>query len=104
MVMYAGRIVEEATVEGLFRTPGHPYSQALLGSLPTITEDRGRRLDSIAGRPPSPTSPEEGCPFVPRCPLARPSCSSALPPLIARAGGSFHRCPVAEEEALSVRA
>jgi peptide/nickel transport system ATP-binding protein len=68
-VMYAGRIVEEAPVDELFGAPRHPYTRALLGSLPRLGQ-RERRLQSIDGTPPTLIDLPAGCHFAPRCPLA----------------------------------
>jgi len=97
LVMYGGRVVEQGPVEALFRAPGHPYTRALLGALPTLDEDRSRRLEAIAGRPPSPRDEEVGCPFAPRCPLVQAGCRVGLPALVRRGGASEHRCPVTQE-------
>jgi len=93
MVMYGGRILAEGPVARLFEGAGHPYTRALIGALPTLDEDKGRRLDSIPGRPPSPRDPETGCPFAPRCPQVVPTCRTELAPLVDRLG-QRHRCPV----------
>jgi oligopeptide/dipeptide ABC transporter ATP-binding protein len=80
-VMYAGRIVEIAPVRDLFERPAHPYTQALLRSVPNL-EDDFERLYSIEGQPPAMHDLPPGCCFAPRCADARPSCSSALPPIV----------------------
>jgi oligopeptide/dipeptide ABC transporter ATP-binding protein len=72
-VMYAGRIVEEAPVDQLFGAPRHPYTRALLGSLPSVGR-RERRLQAIEGAPPSLIDLPTGCHFAPRCPIAAPIC------------------------------
>jgi peptide/nickel transport system ATP-binding protein len=79
-VMYAGRIVEEAPVDELFGAPRHPYTRALLGSLPSLGR-RERRLQAIDGAPPSLIDLPTGCHFAPRCPLAQPICREILPGL-----------------------
>ncbi|HET6479598.1 MAG TPA: ABC transporter ATP-binding protein [Actinoplanes sp.] len=80
-VMYAGRIVERAEVRELFATPAMPYTLGLLGSMPA--PDAGRRLPlvPIEGEPPSPAQRLPGCPFEPRCPLARADCRDKEPAL-----------------------
>ncbi|MFW6185023.1 MAG: ABC transporter ATP-binding protein [Chloroflexota bacterium] len=67
MVMYAGRIVEEADVDTLYTRPRHPYTRSLLQALPRVDQRRASRLKSIAGAPPSLLVPPRGCPFAPRC-------------------------------------
>ena len=80
MVMYAGRVVEEAGVHEIFDAPQHPYSAALLASVPRIDEDR-HRLHAIDGSLPSPAHWPAGCRFGPRCPHALAVCGEAVPPL-----------------------
>jgi len=79
-VMYAGRIVESGTAEQIFDTPRMPYSAGLLGSIPSM-DSSGTLLTPIAGTPPSLLDPPDGCPFVPRCPLAVPECDQSEPDL-----------------------
>jgi oligopeptide/dipeptide ABC transporter ATP-binding protein len=81
-VMYAGRIVEEGTIEDIFLRPSHPYTIGLLASLPSI-EGRERRLYSIPGQPPLLDSLPEGCSFRPRCAIGsdRPLCAEEAPDL-----------------------
>jgi oligopeptide transport system ATP-binding protein len=85
-VMYAGRIVEEAPVEELFRNPRHPYTRGLLGSLPLLDdppspEEVHGRLTAIPGRPPDPRVLSVGCAFAPRCAHASDLCWAESPPL-----------------------
>ena len=80
LVMYAGQVVEEARVHQVFDSPQHPYSAALLASVPRIDEDR-RRLHSIDGSLPNPADWPSGCRFSPRCPHALPLCSATVPEL-----------------------
>jgi oligopeptide/dipeptide ABC transporter ATP-binding protein len=84
LVMYAGRIVEELDVATLVDGPAHPYTAALVASVPTMESDRARPLASIPGRAPSPYDDEPGCPFAPRCPRASSRCVREMPPLAAR--------------------
>jgi oligopeptide transport system ATP-binding protein len=80
-VMYAGHIVEKASVEELYRQPRHPYTQGLLASMPKLDGPRRERLDSIPGHPPDLGSPFGFCPFAPRCPRAVEKCWSEKPEL-----------------------
>jgi peptide/nickel transport system ATP-binding protein len=81
-VMYAGRIVERASVARLFAEPQHPYTVGLLGSIPRLDLDRSR-LPAIEGLVPNPLEPVAGCRFHPRCPFAIPRCRAESPPLAA---------------------
>jgi peptide/nickel transport system ATP-binding protein len=83
VVMYAGKVVEEAPVEALFGNPRHPYTQGLIRSIPRV--DRGaahkERLEAIPGSVPSLLSPPVGCRFAARCKFAMDICVKAMPPL-----------------------
>lgn len=79
-VMYAGKIVELGTAEDIFYHPSHPYTKALLRSLPTTEMDRSIRLVSIAGTPPDLLSPPVGCGFASRCNNCMKICHAELPP------------------------
>ena len=79
-VMYAGKIVETGTAEDIFYHPSHPYTKALLKSLPKTDMDRSERLVSIAGTPPDLLNPPVGCPFASRCPYAMKICLTEMPP------------------------
>ncbi|AZK47953.1 ABC transporter ATP-binding protein [Paenibacillus lentus] len=95
-VMYAGEVVEEASVFDLFEKPGHPYTLGLLGSLPTLTEQRDR-LDSIPGTVPNMLNMPEGCPFHPRCPYAEEQCKTERPELRVKEADHRVRCLRMEE-------
>ncbi|MEI7691128.1 MAG: ABC transporter ATP-binding protein [Actinomycetes bacterium] len=99
-VMYAGRIVEQASAAELFANPQHPYTRGLLASIPRLDRDRSSGLDPIAGRPPSLIAPPSGCAFHPRCPRAFDRCPAELPPLEPAAAGSEHlvACLLSPEE------
>jgi len=86
-VMYAGKIVEKAPTGVLFSSTRHPYTEALLKSIPKLEHRSHTRLDVIPGRPPDLISPPEGCNFSPRCPYAQPKCFVDEPPLIPGPGG-----------------
>ena len=79
-VMYAGKIVETGTVEDVFYRNAHPYTQALLKSLPTIDSDKKDRLVSIAGTPPDLLNPPKGCGFAARCKHCMHICKEEQPP------------------------
>jgi peptide/nickel transport system ATP-binding protein len=80
-VMYAGRMVEETTTDELFSGMRHPYTQALLGSIPRLDQDNRRALFTIPGLPPDLTVPPPGCRFAPRCPSAVEHCRVEEPAL-----------------------
>jgi oligopeptide transport system ATP-binding protein len=81
IVMYAGFIVEEASVNALYENPRHPYTSALLGALPRVDRRRDRRLKSIPGAPPSLLVEPHGCPFTARCEFTIERCKTENPPL-----------------------
>jgi peptide/nickel transport system ATP-binding protein len=93
VVMYAGKVVEEAPVESLFGSPRHPYTQGLIRSIPRV--DRAaehKRLEAIPGTVPSLLEPPPGCRFAARCKYAMDVCRQAMPPLKEVAPGHFARC------------
>jgi peptide/nickel transport system ATP-binding protein len=93
MVMYAGRGVEIATVEDLYRDRRMPYTVGLLGSVPRLDAPQGTRLIPIPGAPPTMSSLSPGaCPFAPRCPLVIDECRSAEPDLVATGDGHWAAC------------
>jgi peptide/nickel transport system ATP-binding protein len=79
LVMYAGRVAEEGSVNEVFRRPRHPYTQKLLSAFPNIRADR-RTLEVIPGAPPDLRNPPPGCRFAPRCEFAMPVCTEVVPP------------------------
>ena len=81
MVMYAGRTVEQASVNEIFASPAHPYTRALLDCLPRTDRPRGARMVSIAGQPPDLAALPVGCAFAPRCPQADDGCTRVAPAL-----------------------
>ncbi|MRD46167.1 ATP-binding cassette domain-containing protein [Caenimonas koreensis DSM 17982] len=99
VVMYAGKVVEEAPAAELFANPRHPYTQGLIRSIPRV--DRAAthrvRLESIGGSVPKLINPPEGCRFAPRCKHAIPECSAATPALRAISTGHKAACIRAEE-------
>jgi len=78
-VMYAGRVVETASVVDIFETPAHPYTAALLNSVPRLAGASTSRLAGIEGQPPRPRERGPGCPFAPRCTAAREVCATMDP-------------------------
>ena len=81
VVMYAGKIVESAATGELFGNVRHPYTEALLASIPQLDQDRSQKLYSIPGLPPDLTRPPAGCRFAPRCVFATDECVRSEPPL-----------------------
>jgi oligopeptide/dipeptide ABC transporter ATP-binding protein len=96
-IMYAGMIVEQGTKNAVFDAPGHPYTRALLASIPHRSK-RGKRLYSIPGSVPNPAHKPAGCPFHPRCPFAIGQCREQLPRMCDYGKGHRARCPVVYEE------
>jgi oligopeptide transport system ATP-binding protein len=95
-VMYAGRIVEYADAVSLYRQPGHPYTAALMESLPRL-DQKGSTLNTIKGLPPSLLNIPPGCPFHPRCPMAVDKCKTEVPPDHGLGYGRTSKCHFAEE-------
>jgi oligopeptide/dipeptide ABC transporter ATP-binding protein len=90
-VMYAGRIVEAGSVKAIFDAPAHPYTRALLESIPRL-EDPQARLTAIDGQPPDPAALPAGCAFHPRCPKAMDRCREERPPEISLGEQRTTRC------------
>ncbi len=86
-VVYAGKVIEEADTQTIFKAPLHPYTQYLIQSLPQV-DDKSERV-SIPGRPPALDNPPDGCRFHPRCPYPRDACRDQEPPLMSV--GKDHR-------------
>jgi peptide/nickel transport system ATP-binding protein len=93
-VMYAGRVVESGDVREIFRNPAHPYTRGLLNSIPHLGRKR-RRLEAIAGQPPSLVDPPRGCRFAARCPQRMPRCDD-YPPSFEVTRGHKAACWLAE--------
>jgi len=91
VIMYLGRIVEEAPTEEIFSRPNHPYTQALLSEIPRI-ELTKRKFKVIDGELPSPIDPPPGCHFHPRCPFAMEKCRTTVPQKREIAPGHFSAC------------
>jgi oligopeptide/dipeptide ABC transporter ATP-binding protein len=80
-VMYAGKIVESGTAKEIYHNPRHPYTLALLKSVPRLDLPRGAKLDPVDGQPPDLARLDDGCPFRPRCRFAQDGCANDVPPL-----------------------
>jgi oligopeptide/dipeptide ABC transporter ATP-binding protein len=94
-VMYAGRIVEEGGVEAIFDEPRHPYTRALLQSLPRMDRSGAGhtvKLEAIAGQVPSPLALPPACSFAPRCAFVQPRCTEITPVLEPVSDGHAVRC------------
>jgi len=93
-VMYMGRIVEQATAEQLYQNPLHPYTRALMSAIPQVAPSLRGQREAFGGEVPSALNPPSGCPFHPRCSLAKGDCLKQMPPLEERSGceGHFVAC------------
>jgi oligopeptide/dipeptide ABC transporter ATP-binding protein len=100
VVMYAGRVVEQASTAELFAHTRMPYTEALLRSIPRLAESSHTRLRAIPGRPPDLAADLQGCRFAPRCPYVQDHCRKEEPPLRAAGQGHLFRCwyPVGSAE------
>ena len=102
-VMYLGRIIEEASSDVIFRSPRHPYTKALVSSVPVP----GKPLESrviLQGEPPNPANRPSGCAFHPRCPIAHDICRSTTPELRTVADGRTAACHFVDADAASIAA
>jgi len=114
MVMYLGRVAEIGPSDSVLAAPAHPYTQALLASMPSLDPDNRTQKALLAGDPPNPIDPPGGCRFHPRCALAEGVCGQVEPPLepvragnrvacLARQPGSGHSAAPAEVRAAGGR-
>lgn len=92
LVMYMGRLVEEGPVDQVFRAPRHPYTQALLDSVPTVGPAQRERLKALPGEVPSALNPPLGCAFASRCARATGECRNSTPPLVKYENGRSCAC------------
>jgi oligopeptide/dipeptide ABC transporter ATP-binding protein len=95
-VMYAGKVVERADVYSIYDNPAHPYTKALLESIPRV-DMKGQQLASIKGLPPNLLDLPSGCSFNPRCRFARDRCRSDVPPLYQVDDTRYSACHYYEE-------
>jgi oligopeptide/dipeptide ABC transporter ATP-binding protein len=91
-VMYAGRVVEAGPIRDIFNKPAHPYTRALLDSVPRLTDDTHGRLPAIDGQPPDPSAPPTGCAFHPRCRQMVDRCKAQAPPSVTVSAAHAARC------------
>ncbi|MBS1017055.1 ABC transporter ATP-binding protein [Acetobacter persici] len=99
LVLYSGRVAESGPTEALFAHPGHPYTAALLASIPPLDGPRPHRLPAIAGAPPAPLERPAGCAFGPRCAFVHATCLDTPPPLMPTGtAGSPHQMHGASDQ------
>ena len=96
LVMYLGKVVEQAAASEIIRAPKHPYTQALISAVPEIDPDAKRQRILLPGDVPSPIHPPSGCSFHPRCPVAEAKCKTDAPVLREIAEGHFAACHLAK--------
>ena len=99
MVMYLGKVAEIGGADDLYRTPLHPYSRALLSSMPSMDPDNRTQEPALTGDPPNPIDPPAGCRFHTRCPIAAPICAQLAPQLAQRATRHLVACHAQDPEA-----
>lgn len=104
MVMYLGKVVEIGDTEAIYANPAHPYTRALLASMPSMDPDRRTLTPPLAGDPPNPIDPPPGCSFHPRCGLAEAVCARRAPVLSATIAGHQVSCLMAEPDSGHSRA
>jgi oligopeptide/dipeptide ABC transporter ATP-binding protein len=102
-VMYAGRIVESGPAAAIYHDPRHPYTMALLRSVPRLDRPRQARLDPVSGQPPDLTRLDQGCAFRPRCRFAVDTCAHVRPPL-EQAGPAGHLAACLRSEQIAASA
>lgn len=96
-IIYAGEIIELGNLNHIFKASRHPYTQGLLGSIPSLTKDV-KRLSPIKGLMPDPTNLPAGCKFAPRCKFVTEACTLAIPPLYQVSEGHSARCILCKDE------
>ena len=103
VVMYLGRVVEQGPVDDIFHNPKHPYTQALLRSIPSIDAPPRRKLPTISGSIPHPYNRPPGCPFHPRCPSVMPGLCDVTSRTAAGRTAAAGRCCLYDGRAASDR-
>ncbi len=103
-VMYAGKIIESGTAEAIYHRPQHPYTLALLKSVPRLDQPRQSKLDPVEGQPPDLARLDSGCAFRPRCRFSQDGCAQAIPDLQSAEENHYTACFEREAVAESARA